>query len=68
MLTTMNYSPAAPGAIQAKLAYLRLRKAALDELIQSLERYLVYEIPQRHKAKSDSQRGPVRANGLAGAA
>jgi hypothetical protein len=39
-----SYSPDAPGAIQAKLAYLRLRKAALDDLIVSLERYLVYEI------------------------
>jgi hypothetical protein len=42
-----SYSPDAPGAIQAKLAYLRLRKAALDDLIQSLERYLIYEIPVR---------------------
>jgi hypothetical protein len=61
----MSYSPEAPGAIQAKLAYLRLRRAALDELILSLERYSVYQTPLRLKPE------PIRAarpNGLAGAA
>ena len=57
MLTTMtSYSPEAPGAIQARLAYLRLRKAALDELILSLERYAVYELPVRRKIKPAPQR------------
>jgi hypothetical protein len=37
-------SPEATGAIQARLAYLRLRKVALDDLILSLERYLVYDL------------------------
>lgn len=35
-------SPEAPGAIRARLAYLRSRKAALDELIHCLERYELY--------------------------
>lgn len=63
----MNYSPDAPGAIQVRLAYLRLRKAALDELILSLERYSVYELPTARKVKSELRR-PVRATRLAGAA
>ena len=33
--------PPSPAAIQAELAYLRTRKAALDELILCLERYYV---------------------------
>ena len=63
----IGYSPKAPGAIQARLAYLRLRKAALDELILSLERYSVYELPTPRKAKSEPQR-PLRAPRMAGAA
>jgi hypothetical protein len=63
----MNYSPEAPGAIQARLAYLRLRKAALDELILSLERYSVYELPTPKKAKPEAP-SQVRAPRLAGAA
>jgi hypothetical protein len=68
MLETMtSYSPEAPGAIQARLAHLRLQKAALDELILSLERYSVYALPKRLKAGSEphSQVPVVR---LAGAA
>jgi len=61
------YSPDAPGAIQAKLAYLRLRKAALDDLILSLERYLVYELPPARKVPSVPPK-QVRMRGLAGAA
>ena len=38
-------SPEAPGVIRARLAYLRRRKAALDELIHCLERYEVYLTP-----------------------
>jgi hypothetical protein len=64
---TMKYSPEAPGAIQVRLAYLRLRKAALDELILSLERYSVYELPSAKRAKSELRR-PVRVTRLAGAA
>ena len=51
-----SYSPEAPGDIQARLAYLLLRKAALDELILSLERYSVYEVPGPRKIKSESER------------
>jgi hypothetical protein len=62
-----SYSPESPGAIQARLAYLRLRKAALDDLILSLERYLVYELPKSpHKP---AKRTPAaRAGRFAGAA
>jgi hypothetical protein len=62
-----GYSPDAPGAIQAKLAYLRLRKAALDELILSLERYSVYELPQARKVRSEPFK-QMRMRRLAGAA
>jgi hypothetical protein len=62
-----SYSPEAPGAIQARLAYLRLRKAALDELILSLERYSVYEIPPVRKVRIQPQKDP-RTQRLAGAA
>jgi hypothetical protein len=40
-------SPEVPGAIRARLAYLRSRKAALDELIHCLERYELYLSPAR---------------------
>ena len=40
-------SPEAPGAIRARLAYLRSRKAALDELIHCMERYESYLSPAR---------------------
>jgi hypothetical protein len=63
----MTYSPEAPGAIQARLAYLRLRKAALDELILSLERYSVYELPTPKKATPEPL-CQVRVPRLAGAA
>ena len=63
----MTYSPEASGAIQARLAYLRLRKAALDELILSLERYSVYQLPQPQKLKLRPQ-PETRAPRLAGAA
>jgi hypothetical protein len=63
----ISYSPEAPGAIQVRLAYLRLRKAALDELILSLERYSIYELPVPRKPKAESRR-PVRPPRLAGAA
>jgi len=62
-----SYSSAAPGVIQAKLAYLRLRKATIDELIRSLERYSVYELPPPRKAVFEAPR-PVRVARLAGAA
>jgi hypothetical protein len=38
----MQISPA-PGAVRAKIAYLRNRKVVLDELIGSLERYAALE-------------------------
>ena len=40
-------SPEVPGAIRARLACLRSRKAALDELIQCMERYELYLAPVR---------------------
>ena len=62
-----SYSPEPSGAIQARLAYLQLRKAALDDLIHSLERYLVYELP--HTPQSPSrQPAAVRASRIMGAA
>jgi len=64
----MSYSPEAPGAIQARLAYLRLRKAALDELILSFERYSVYELPPQPKKTPAESKGPSRVSRLAGAA
>ena len=60
-----SYSPDQSGAIQTKLAYLQLRKAALDDLIHSLERYLVYEIPSPQRIKAPKQE---RIGRLAGAA
>ncbi len=62
-----SYSPEAPGAIQARLAYLRLRKAALDELILGLERYSVYELPPARKARPETPR-KLRITRFAGAA
>jgi hypothetical protein len=62
-----SYSPDSLGAIQVKLAYLRLRKAALDDLINSLERYLVYEIPPIRKARPERPKSE-RVRRLAGAA
>ena len=41
---THRYSPEVAGAVQARLSYLRRRKAVLDELIRSLERYAVPEL------------------------
>jgi hypothetical protein len=67
MFKTMTYSPEASGAIQARLAYLRLRKAALDELILSLERYSVYQLPKPQKLRRGPQ-SQTRATRLAGAA
>lgn len=62
-----SYSPEALGAIQARLAYLRLRKAALSELILSLERYSVYEFPPARKPRLEPLlQGRIRR--LAGAA
>jgi len=64
-----NTSPETSGAIRARLADLRNRKAALDEAIASLERYAVYAarrgmIPQR-ALKVIQKKGDAR---LAGAA
>jgi hypothetical protein len=67
MFKAMTYSPEAPGAIQTRLAYLRLRKAALDDLILSLERYSIYQIHTPEKPKLGPQ-PQTRAPRLAGAA
>lgn len=42
---TNKTSPEVAAAIRAKLAYLRRRKAVLDDLIRSLERYSAPELP-----------------------
>ena len=66
-------SPEPSGAIRARLTYLRNRKAALDELILSLERYAEYALPRSGRA-SPLQFVPIykwgkpRASSLAGAA
>jgi len=39
---TRKTSPEVPGAIRARLAYLRRRRAALDKLIHCMERYELY--------------------------
>jgi hypothetical protein len=44
---TRKTSPEVPAAIRARLAYLRSRKAALDELIRCMERYQSYLSPAR---------------------
>jgi hypothetical protein len=67
LLVMTSYPPETPGAIQARLAYLRLRKTALDELILSLERYSNYELPTSRKIRSEPQR-QVRTDRMAGAA
>lgn len=57
-------SPEVAGAIRAKLAYLRRRKAVLDDLIRSLERY---SAPEPRPLETDERReGPAAR--LAGAA
>jgi hypothetical protein len=56
--TMSKSSPETPGVIQAKLAHLRGRREALDELILCLERYVVYEAPGR----------PIPPGKIAGAA
>jgi hypothetical protein len=64
----MKNFPETPAAIQAKLAYFRNRKAALDELIHCLERYTkVYQFPsQRRRAGAGQAESKPRR--LAGAA
>jgi len=48
-------SPETCGAIQARLADLRNRKAALDEAITSLERYAIYS---QHPGAANPHRTP----------
>ena len=64
-------TPETPGAIRMRLTHLRDRKTVLDELICSLERYAVYELPVA-KPQLKPQRRNVFKNGgdrrLAGAA
>lgn len=40
-----NNTPETLAAIQARLAHLRKRKRAIDQLIRSLERYSIYDVP-----------------------
>lgn len=57
-------SPEVAGAVRARLAYLRRRKALLDDLIHSLERYAVYEMAPSEPHPKAEELGPR----LAGAA
>jgi len=65
-----NTSPEPSGAIRARLADLRNRKAALDEAIASLERYAVCTTPLGEVIpQSDPKVVPMKGNArLAGAA
>jgi hypothetical protein len=61
----LRSSPETPGVIQAKLAHLRKRREALDELILCLERYVVY---QAHGRPISPGKVADAARRLAGAA
>ena len=50
---TQKLSPQPSGAIQAKLTYLRRRKAVLDDLIRSLEQYAAPDAPPDSGEKSE---------------
>jgi hypothetical protein len=58
--------PEPSGAVQTKLAHLRNRKAALDELILCMEQYRLYQIPTPKKQGKAKTGGAARQ--LAGAA
>ena len=45
--TVAYNSPDIPGAIRARLAYLRRRKALVEEVIQWLEQFAELEHPER---------------------
>jgi hypothetical protein len=62
-----NRLPETPGAIRARLAYLRNRKVVLDELIQTLERYAALEPPVQKVPHRLRRRAYTEAE-LAGAA
>jgi hypothetical protein len=49
--------PEVAGAVQARLAYLRRRKAILDEMIRCLELYAIPElaVPQQDKNTEESR-------------
>ena len=64
-------SPEASGAIRGRLAYLRSRKAALDELIDCMKRYRAFLSPARKRSvrprmSKSVREAPLRR--LAGAA
>ena len=64
----MKNFPETPAAIQAKLAYFRNRKAALDELIRCLERYTkVHQFPSA-RGRAGTGRAETKPRRLAGAA
>ncbi len=54
-------SPDTSGAIQARIAYLLNRRAALDELILCMERYTAQQVTWRRRPL-----GTVRADDTAG--
>jgi len=56
-------SPEVPAVIRVRLAHLRKRKAALDELIRSVERYVALDSLQ---AQPGWDRRPRKAPGSAG--
>ena len=65
-----NNSPETSGSIRARLTDLRNRKAALDEVIASLERYAICaREPDEVNLQSDPKVAPMKGNArLAGAA
>jgi hypothetical protein len=58
---TYKTSPELSGAVQARLAYLRRKKALLDDLIQSLERYSVQELPALEAHEKTEESAPRMA-------
>jgi len=60
-------TPERPGVIQVRLNHLRDRKAVLDELIRSLEKYAVYQMPLARALRSSAPKDNLERQ-LAGAA
>jgi hypothetical protein len=62
----MNHriSPEVAGAVQARLIYLRRRKAVLDELIRCLELYTIPELSAPHTEKKKEENRPPMVGAL----
>jgi hypothetical protein len=59
----LTISPEVPPVIRVRLAHLRKRKAALDELIRSVESYVAFD---RLQAQAGGDRWLRKAPGSAG--